>query len=178
MDSERNEPENPNPAKANDSAVRVRLRDVGQDDLPAIYEYQLDPELNCMAATKPRTSDEFDRHWKKIFSDPAIFVKAIVVGDVLAGCVSCFKSDGLDSVGYWVAPEFWGRGIATRALELLLEHVPIRPLHARVALTNAASLRVLQKCGFRIVGYQHSPADDRFLECEEAVLELARDRNE
>ena len=103
MDSVRNEPENPNPANANDSTVIFRLRDVGKDDLPAMYEYQLDPELNRMAATNPRTADEFDKHWEKIFSDPAIFVKAIVVGDVLAGCVSCFKSDGLDSVAYWVA---------------------------------------------------------------------------
>jgi RimJ/RimL family protein N-acetyltransferase len=71
--------------------------------------------------------------------------------------------------------EFWGQGIATRALEKLLTQVPIRSLHARVALANGASLRVLQKCGFTIVRYQKSPADDRFAECEETILELTQD---
>ncbi len=102
-------------------------------------------------------------------------MNAILVGDVLAGSVSCFKSEGLDLVGYWSGREFWGQGVATRALELLLAHVSIRQLHARVAVANGASLRVLQKCGFTIVRYQKSPADDLFAECEEAVLELTQD---
>ncbi|HEV7221438.1 MAG TPA: GNAT family N-acetyltransferase, partial [Pirellulales bacterium] len=99
-------------------------------------------------------------------------VKAISVADVLAGYISCFELDGYDAVGYWVCKDFSGKGIASRALELLLEEVPIRPLHARVATSNRASLRVLQKCGFVVQSVQVSPADDRFLECEEAFLVL------
>jgi RimJ/RimL family protein N-acetyltransferase len=91
---------------------------------------------------------------------------------VLAGCISCFKHDGLDSVGYWVSKEFWGIGIASRALELLLKEIQSRPLHARVATSNRASLRVLQKCGFVVQSVQASPADERYLECEEALLVL------
>ena len=168
----------PKEAKANDGRASVRIRGIEPHDLPTLFEFQLDPEANRLAATHPRNSDAFDAHWEVILKDPSVTVKAILVGDVLAGSITCFKSDGHDSIGYWVGKEFWGQGVATQALVLLLDQVPVRPLHARVAVNNAASIRVLKKCGFEIVGYQHSQADDRYQECEEAILELAEDSYE
>jgi RimJ/RimL family protein N-acetyltransferase len=153
--------------------MSVRLRGIERDDLPTLYEFQLDPEANRLAATNPRSPDAFDALWENVLRDSSFIVKAILVDDVLAGTISCFKSDGLDLVGYWIGREYWGRGIATQALKLLLVQVSVRPLHARVAVTNGASLRVLQKCGFNVTGYQQSPADNRYHECEEAILELA-----
>jgi RimJ/RimL family protein N-acetyltransferase len=150
----------------------VRLRDIDRNDLTTLYEFQLDPIANQLAATNPRSVDAFDSHWAAILGDTSVVAKAILLDADLAGCVSCFKSDGFDSVGYWIGRQFWGQGVATRALRLLLTEVPVRPLHARVAVANVASMRVLQKCAFVIVRYQHSPGDDRFLECEEAILEL------
>jgi RimJ/RimL family protein N-acetyltransferase len=167
---------NPEQVTASDAGASVRLRSIESRDLPTLFEFQLDPEANRLAATHSRNSDEFDAHWWKVLNDPSVTVRAIVVGDALAGSISCFKSDGLDSIGYWIGTEFWGRGVATQALSLLLDQVLIRPLQARVAATNVASIRVLQKCGFEIVGYQHSPGDDRYQECEEAILELADDK--
>ena len=43
---------------------------------------------------------------------------------------------------------WWGRGVATRALALLVDEVSVRP-HAYVAAHNVGSIRVLEKCGFR-----------------------------
>jgi RimJ/RimL family protein N-acetyltransferase len=51
-------------------------------------------------------------------------------------------------VGYWIGREFWGRGLATRALSAFLHEVEERPIYAGVAETNVASIRVLEKCGF------------------------------
>ena len=95
-----------------------------------------------------------------------------MVHETLVGYISCFKMNGVDSVGYWIDREYWGKGIATNALQLLLQEVTERPLHARVATSNAGSLRVLQECGFEIVRTQTSPGDDRFPVCEEAVFVL------
>ena len=150
----------------------VRLRDVEQDDLPRMYEFNLEPDANRLAMTIPRNADAFEAHWEKALADPNVVVKAISVSNVLAGYISCFKQNGLDAVGYWVGRDFWGAGVASRSLEMLLKIVPIRPLHARVATSNRASLRVLQKCGFVVQCVQVSPADDRLLECEEAFLIL------
>lgn len=151
---------------------RVRLREIAQDDLPRIYEFNLDPEANRLAATIPRSAERFEAHWKSVLADSNVVARAIAVGDRLAGSISCFQRDDISYVGYWVSKEFWGQGIASRALELLLNEVAIRPLHAQVATSNRASLRVLEKNGFVVRSVRVSPADDRCLECEEALLVL------
>ena len=152
--------------------VVVCLRNVQRADLPRIYEFQLDPESNRLAVTIPRSADSFSAHWENALTDPGVTAKAILIGDDLVGCISCFRMAGLDSVGYWLDRAFWGRGIASEALNLLLTEVSVRPLYARVATSNAASLRVLQKCGFLVERVQMAPADDRYPECEEALLIL------
>ena len=75
-------------------------------------------------------------------------------------------------VCYWLGREFWGKGIASRALRVFLREVQVRPLYARVAKDNVASLRVLQKCGFEIRGEARGFAHARGEEVEELVLEL------
>lgn len=126
-----------------------------------------------MAVVHPRDERAFNAHWAKVLADPTVVAKAIVADGHLVGTINCFKLDGHDAVGYWIAREHWGRGIATRALALLLERISTRPLYARVAKSNVASIRVLEHCGFVVTGYQRTPASDRFPECEEAVLALA-----
>jgi RimJ/RimL family protein N-acetyltransferase len=150
----------------------VRLRPVEQGDLPRMYDMQLDPESNRMAVTIPRTEEAFDAHWAKVLADPGVTARVILVGETVVGTISCFPMDGEDHVGYWIDRADWGRGIASRALQLLLREVTKRPLVATVATSNAASLRVLQKCGFVVERVRHSPATDRYPECEEAVLVL------
>jgi L-amino acid N-acyltransferase YncA len=51
-----------------------------------------------------------------------------------------------------------------------LTPVPTRPLHARAASDNLASLRVLQKSGFKIIGTEISFAPGRKSEIEETIL--------
>lgn len=150
----------------------IRLRNVERDDLPRMYEMQSDPESNRLAATIPRSTEAFETHWANILRDPSLIAKAILLDEVLVGTVSCFWCDGQANVGYWISREHWGKGIASRALNLLLHEVPTRPLYAHVATSNGASLRVLQKSGFVIERVQVSPATDRFPECEVAVLVL------
>jgi RimJ/RimL family protein N-acetyltransferase len=91
---------------------------------------------------------------------------------VLVGYISCFPADGQDHVGYWIDRAYWGKGIASRALRLLLEEVTRRPLVAVAATGNGASLRVLRKCGFVIEQVRHSPAGERYPACQETVLML------
>jgi RimJ/RimL family protein N-acetyltransferase len=151
---------------------RIRLRPVEQGDLPRMYEMQLDPDSNRMAVMLPRTAEAFDAHWAKVLVDPGVTARAILVGETLVGTISCFPTDGADHVGYWIDRAYWGMGIASRALGLLLREVTKRPLVATAATSNGASLRVLQKCGFVVERVHLAPATDRYPECEEAVLVL------
>ena len=156
-----------------DNEVSVSLRPVESNDLPVLFEFQRDEEANNLAATHPRSADDFYAHWHRILSDSTVTVRTILANSQVIGSISCFPFGDQDFIGYWIGREFWGRGIATRALMQLLIEVPVRPLTARVAEKNIASVRVLQKNGFVIVGRQHSPGDKRFQECEEVILELS-----
>ena len=55
-------------------------------------------------------------------------------------------------IGYWVAEEYWGRGIATDAVRAVTAHAfqnhDLERLQAHVFLDNVASARVLEKCGY------------------------------
>jgi RimJ/RimL family protein N-acetyltransferase len=150
----------------------VHLRDVSEDDLPIFFEHQLDPEANEMAALTPRDEEEFILHWAKILRDETVVKRTILFDGSVAGSVVSFERGGKREVGYWIGREYWGRGIATRALSQFLDHVPARPLFAHVAKHNVASIRVLEKCGFRVSGHATAPASERGEEVEELILKL------
>jgi RimJ/RimL family protein N-acetyltransferase len=146
----------------------VVLRDVLESDLAVFYEDQLDPAANRMAAFEARDRDAFVAHWNGILRDETVAAKTIVFDGQVAGNVVSFEQSGERLIGYWIGRGFWGKGVATRALAEFLLHVTARPLHARVAEHNGASVRVLQKCGFAISGREQG-ADG----VVELVFELA-----
>ena len=105
-----------------------------------------------MADFPSRDWDAFSVHWAKIMSDPACVIRTIVFDEQVAGNIGCWEGSGEWNVGYWVGREHWGKGIASAALSQLVESVAQRPLVGRVAKHNVASIRVLEKCGFTLVG--------------------------
>jgi RimJ/RimL family protein N-acetyltransferase len=128
------------------------LRAVEPGDLDAFFEHQRDPVAVRMAAVAPRDRPAFDAHWRRILADSEAVVRTVVIDGRVAGNVVSWRGGGRRLVGYWIARDEWGRGIATRALRAFLAELPQRPLHALVASTNAPSIRVLEKCGFADVG--------------------------
>jgi RimJ/RimL family protein N-acetyltransferase len=124
------------------------LRDVIETDLPVFFEHQRDPEATAMADFPARDREAFDAHWERMLADETLYKKTIVFEGQVAGNIGSWEQDGRRLVGYWVGREFWGQGLATNALAELVEELGQRPLYAYVAKTNAASIRVLEKCGF------------------------------
>lgn len=156
----------------------IILRDVIDSDLPVFFENQLDPEANIMAAftsANPADRAAFDAHWTRIRAAGDILIRTIVVDGDVAGSVSSYVQEGETEVTYWLGRDFWGRGIATAALAEFLKFQTTRPIYARAAKDNTGSLRVLEKCGFRIIGEDRGFANGRGEEIEEYVLELAAD---
>jgi RimJ/RimL family protein N-acetyltransferase len=101
-----------------------------------------------LSAFPSRDRERFIAHWAKIMADAKGIQKTILFDGQVAGNIVSWMQDGEQEVGYWVGRAFWGKGIATSALEAFLSHVTVRPLYAHVVKHNAASLRVLEKCGF------------------------------
>ena len=108
-------------------------------------------------------------HWTKILADDRCITRTVEVEGAVAGNIGSWEQSGHREVGYWIGRSYWGRGIATQALSVFLGEVTIRPLHAHVAKTNVASLRVLEKCGFTTSG-EVTDADDQV---EEWILTLS-----
>ena len=150
----------------------ISLRPIAPSDLEALFQIQLDPDGNALAAVIPRNREAFMEIWSQILTDPNTITRAILLNDSLVGSISRFGREGEHFIGYWIDRPYWGRGIASRAVSLFLPLIPERPLHARVASHNTASLRILQNNNFKIVSTESAPATDRFLACEECLLIL------
>jgi RimJ/RimL family protein N-acetyltransferase len=153
------------------------LRNVVSDDLPIFFEHQLDQEANYMAAftaKDPTDREAFMAHWQRILADTTNIIRTIVFNGQVAGSVSSYEEEGRPEVTYWLGKEYWGKGIATWALkEFLTHHNKTRPIYARVAKDNPGSRRVLEKCGFKIIGESRGFANARGQEIEELLLALA-----
>jgi len=144
-------------------------------DLPIFFEQQMDSAANYMAAftaKDPADRNAFTAHWSRLLGDETVIKKTILFEGDVAGQVLSFERFGKREVCYWIGRQYWGKGIATQALSELLDHLKTRPLYARAAKDNIASIRVLEKCGFTISGHDKGFADARGEDVEEVILKL------
>ncbi len=67
----------------------------------------------------------------------------------------CWENKNAE-IGYWIARQFWGKGLSTEAVKLIskfgFEKLKLKRIYAKVFNGNKASVRVLQKNGFRKEG--------------------------
>jgi RimJ/RimL family protein N-acetyltransferase len=155
--------------------MNISLRPLEDSDLDAIYQQVTDPESIRMAAfTAENWTDRgtFLNRMSRLRADTSVSHLVIEVDGAVAGTIGSFRIDDQREVTYWVDRAHWGKGIATAALEILLTETPERPVYARAASDNAASLRVLEKAGFRRVDIDRGFANGRGEEIEETILRL------
>jgi RimJ/RimL family protein N-acetyltransferase len=156
----------------------ITLREIEISDLELFYAHQLDPVAIRMAAftcEDPKDKAAFDAHWVKILQSPRITKRTILAEGQVVGHISCYPQDEALEVTYWLGREFWGRGLATLALTRMLQLVADRPIFARAATDNVGSIRVLQKCGFKLVGENKDFANGRGEATEEYIFRLDPD---
>jgi RimJ/RimL family protein N-acetyltransferase len=153
----------------------IALREIRDEDLDGIFDQMRDPDGVWMAAFTAEDPDDrafFDAHMARVRADPGVTMRAITRDGQLVGHVASFDRDGELEVTYGVDRSAWGQGVASRALDLLLQEVRTRPVHARAASDNLGSLRVLERAGFRIIGTNRDFAQARKAEIEETILRL------
>ena len=77
-------------------------------------------------------------------------------GDTVIGACGVTALDDQAELGYWLGVPYWGKGYATEALHALIDYVFTdlghEALNAGARVTNPASRRVLEKCGFQWTG--------------------------
>ena len=85
---------------------------------------------------------------------------AIEIGNVVAGNISCIWHKDVYAktveLGYFIGENYWGKGIATAAVALMLEAIKknkeIVRIEAKTFGSNGASARVLEKNNFVLEG--------------------------
>ena len=151
------------------------LREVEDRDLNVLFEHWTDRDAIRMAAFTSQDQNDrtaFERRWARLRSDVSTTNRVVEIDGRVVGQIASFDLEGHREVTYWIGREDWGRGIATRALQELLQVEATRPLYARAASDNAASIRVLTKCGFRPAGKGRGFAHGRNEDTDEVVLRL------
>lgn len=77
-------------------------------------------------------------------------------GDVVGACGFDLRRGTEPEIGYWIGVPYWGQGYATEAVRALIDHAfetrDDKALQAGARVSNPASRRVLEKCGFQWSG--------------------------
>lgn len=88
------------------------------------------------------------------------FAFAITIDDKAIGSIGAFRQSNIHQLtaelGYYIAEEYWGKGIMTEAVKQICEYVfsvsDIIRIYAEPFAYNTASCRVLEKSGFQYEG--------------------------
>lgn len=155
--------------------MTVPLRDVRDTDLEVFFEHRQDQDAVHMAAFTAKDQTDraaFDAHWAKIRANASILIRTIEANGQVAGHIASFDMADDREITYWIGREFWGQGVATAALTAFLNIETTRPLHGRAAKDNTGSIRVMQKCGFTLIGEDRGFANARSAEIPLVILKL------
>jgi RimJ/RimL family protein N-acetyltransferase len=144
----------------------ISIRRTTAADVPSLFAFECEPEANERAGTKPRDWSTFQARWAEILADvdgtrTRVVPRVILADGEVVGAVNISPQGDADSLGYWIAKDHWGRGIASRAVALMLAEFTRRPLYATVAAGNLASLRILEKFGFVVESRERTPETAR-----------------
>ncbi len=149
------------------STPRLLLRPGVPDDAHALTEAMGDHAVVSQLAHVP---------WPYSHSDALAFIESMQrdelprflifetldSGSGLVGGCGVSRPDGHLKLGYWVARQCWGRGIATEAVAALLETVRSlgsKQIYAEHKPENVGSMRVLIKLGFDQVNLESPDYD-------------------
>jgi len=166
---------------------RLRLRPVAPADAPAITPLVSDWEVARQTGRIPHPYPEGGAEkWIAGVRTCQAYGLALALAierkedGRLIGCITLETdpSGKPPALGYWLGREWWGRGYATEAAaalaDLALSALGVERIEALVFPGNPASVRVLEKAGFRRAGRGTHPAPARGGEKEVLLFELRR----
>lgn len=142
----------------------ISLRKYQLDDAAKLVSQADNPRIAAFlrdSMPQPYTFDDADRwvRFNLVNGDgPDTINRVIALDDDLIGTIGIRRGEDIHrfnaEIGYWLGEEHWGKGIATRAVELLSEWIfhftDIHRLYAGVMEPNSASAKVLEKAGYSL----------------------------
>ena len=144
------------------ATARLVLRAPRRSDVKAIASFANDRRIAANTARIPHPygiedAEQFIAAVNKREGE-ACFVIMLECAPI-GVCSVDLREDGPE-VGYWLGVPYWGRGFATEAVRALIDHafgdLEHETLISSARVTNPASRRVLEKCGFQWTGVRLS----------------------
>jgi RimJ/RimL family protein N-acetyltransferase len=141
-----------------DGSIRLRL--IAEADLPAIVAACQDPDIARWTHVPDPYTDADARQWveqqerTRLAGSELHLLAVDAESDRLLGAIGLTvdRAEGRGVLGYWVAAEARGRGVATRAVRMLsawaLRELGLGRVQLNVEPRNEASIRVAEAAGF------------------------------
>jgi RimJ/RimL family protein N-acetyltransferase len=108
-----------------------------------------------MTSGSPRTRDVFRIPTDTPDGEICFFITTRD-GVPLGACGIAKHDDSAPEIGYWLGVNHWGKGYGTEAVRALIDfaftELEYESLCAGARVTNPASRRILEKCGFQWTG--------------------------
>lgn len=142
---------------------RLLLRPWREDDADILFRWAQNPAVGPIAGWPAHGSVEESREIiRTLFSAPETYAIVLCEENIPIGAIAIKSGEGLTpslrgcpdgELGYWLAEEYWGRGIMTEAAKAIIRHafdtLKYDKLWCGYYEGNERSRRVMEKCGFR-----------------------------
>jgi ribosomal-protein-alanine N-acetyltransferase len=139
-----------------------RIRSFRAEDAASIARHANNPRIAAQVRDRfphPYTLENAHEFLRNLKPDPETsFAIADTSDDAVVGGIMLFPGVDIErvsaEVGYWLSEQYWGRGIATRAVVAITDYAfrnrEFTRLFATPFATNRASCRVLEKAGYTL----------------------------
>ena len=140
---------------------RLVLRPPHQDDIPELAVLAANRRVAEMLARMPHPYGEaearaFVQSIRAQGRSGSVFALTLADTGAFIGCAGLDARDGALELGYWIGEPYWRHGYATEAahalVDLAFRATVIDALDVSCRVINAASRRVIHKCGFQYSG--------------------------
>lgn len=144
---------------------RLRLRRMSRRDVRDMYEYASIPDVSKYLLWRAHQSQEHTKRYidyvVSLYRSGEFFDFAVEYrenGKMIGTCgfAAIDEKNDCAEVGYVLSPDYWGKGIASEALNAMLRFgfcdLEINRIEARYMTENTASRRVMEKCGMTFEG--------------------------
>ncbi len=137
---------------------RLILRAPRRGDITAIVRLVSDRRVaeNAARIPHPYGVDDAERFVAAVNRRDGEATFVITRDGKLIGCCGVEARENAPEIGYWLGARYWGRGYATEAVRVAIDHafgvLGHDTLQAGARVSNPASRRVLEKCGFQWTG--------------------------
>lgn len=140
---------------------RLVLRPPHEDDIAELALLADNRRIAGMVARMPHPYGEsearaFVEHARRKVAPGCTYAVTLADSGAFIGCAGLHAGPAGLELGYWIGEPHWDRGYATETahtlVDLAFRATAIERLHASCRVVNAASRRVIHKCGFQYAG--------------------------